>query len=306
MPGSALADHACHDGQGWTAYSYPYYEGREYNLPECRLAVARRQDGVKGSDPNMRYGLNELNVNGSYPGRRIWPLLDSFQRTIIWIEQTSTQWVLRNSPSGNPVKAWTRGSQKSLVVQGKGCMDDPSYNDSRVVIAFEPPDFDASWRVRGNVLASAIPSYVVDENGDGPRDGVYSTGCGSVPAAGGTTYELGSWAEFAPAETFVGEDGGARSYYTWNPRPNIGNAMYVAYNTTAIRAGGTVRAVVKARRYSSGALADTAQIMDYFGYCDPNVPAGATRPMGWWYSNIHRDNSSAVSRISGWVPVRAC
>ncbi len=238
-------------------------------------------------------------MNSTY-GRKIWPLLDSFQRTIIYLERTSTQWQLRTSPSAAPVAAWTKANNvDSVVVQGKGCMDDPNYNDSRVLVAFEPPNHDANWRVRGHVLASALPSSVVDSQGRGPRDPVYSTGCGGTASAGAHTVATGNFTPFTPSESFVGTDAVVRSYYTWNYRPNFGNAMYVAYNTTGIYAGGTVRAIIKAG-------ADTAQIMDYFGYCDPNVPSGQNKPMGWWYANLHPNNQAALSRVYGWVPVRAC
>lgn len=300
--------------EAFTTYPVPYpygapdpgADGRTgWNLPDCRWGYPGVGDRTEYKDRNRRYPFDDLktNPNPGYNNKKIWPLTDSFKRVLAYLDHSNGKWFIRPccSPS-NPPMYTENYTGLRLTLQGKACMDDESWRVNRAVISFDPQDDTAiEYRIRGFIQIAALPtSPDVQGLANNPE---YDTGCLPGTTQTAATNPISNPNYHASNERFVGEDDRDRAYQTWNAKANYGSAIYVAYPTTGVHGGGTATAIVRAG-------ADRAQILGYFGYCDPNVRQKSPARnfpvvMGWWYANIW-ENGTRKTRVNGYVGQRAC
>jgi hypothetical protein len=289
----------------WTVatrpYPYPFGEG-EHGLPESRRALAGTSDlgtaewARRGRKLNMRRALDTLARNAHLDGRRSWPLLDSFGREIALIERHADHWELSDPASGETVFVDHRLDPRQLEVQGRGCMIDDELERSHALIAFRALDRGGlvggasivPFRLRAFVNRAALP--LRNSEGRPIRRAIdrYDTGSGGSTITAGAP-DLLRDPGFSSDEGFLGEDGKQRSYATYNAKPPFRGAMYFSVNTTGVHGGGIARGVARA--------GDQFELLDRFGYGDPNVAAG--EPIATWvYGRL------VGTRMFGWVPAR--
>lgn len=282
------------DGDG--AYPYPF-RGRANNLPESRLAARGTADlgtdawARRGRRLNMRRGLSQLERNPDRDNRRVWPLVDSFGRPLAVLEQHSNRWDVNHPRTGE--RTYNDGTLDAdqILVQGRGCMVDARQERRYALVAFQANDPTqrggdiVPFRLRAFVDQRALP--LRDRRGRPLRSALdsYDPGCGG---SGLRTEAVRPVADpaFVNSERFLGEDGLARTYATYNSRRLYGGAIYLMVNTTGVHGGGIVRAVIQS--------ADGFARADGFGYCDPNVAQGSAVAR-WSYGRVEG------TRIWGWL-----
>jgi hypothetical protein len=277
-------------------YPYPFGPG-EHGLPESRSAVHGTSDlgtaewARRGRRLNMRRALDTLARNPERDGRRSWPLLDSFGRTIALIERHADSWELSDPATGQAVFIDRSLDRRQIEVQGRGCMVDDELERSHALVAFRALDRAAlpagasivPFRLRAFVDRSALPAPVRHDVDD------YDAGSGGSALTAGTPGELRD-PGFNSDEGFLGEDGKQRTYATYNAKPPFHGAIYFSVNTTGVHGGGIVRGVARA--------GDAFEPLDEFGYADPNVSDGGEPLATWVYGRL------GGTRMFGWVPVR--
>lgn len=282
-------------------YPYPFGQGA-HGLPESRSAIGGTADlgtaewARRGRRLNMRRALDTLAPNPELEGRRRWPLLDSFGRTIALIERHADHWELSDPATGQTIFADRTLDRRQIEVQGRGCMLGDELERSHALVAFRPLDRAAlpagasivPFRLRAFVNRSALPA----QNSDGrPIRGAvdnFDAGSGGSAITSGTSHVLRD-PGFSSEDGFVGEDGKQRSYATYNAKHPFGGAMYFSINTTGVHGGGIARGVARA--------GDAFERLDEFGYADPNVADGEPL-VTWLYGRL------VGTRMFGWVPVR--
>jgi hypothetical protein len=243
----------------------------------------------------MRRPLDELAGNPSEGRRQVWPLLDSFGRTVIILEHHSNRWELVDPDTGRALYEDRRRDADQLVVQGRGCMATPALERGHALVAFDAnqaPDGGGSFvqfRLRAFIDRRALPAR--NSRGQVVRGALdaYDVGCGGSPLPIGTTFPIRD-PGFDTDDRFVGEDGVARTLATYNAKPIFGGAIYLTANTSGVHGGGIVRGLVR--------MGDRFGRVDGFEYCDPNVPPGVPRRVRWSYGRVQG------TRMWGWLPER--
>jgi hypothetical protein len=86
-------------------------------------------------------------------------------------------------------------------------------------------------------------------------------------------------------------DGTRNSVDEYDAKPRFGNIVYFMSNTTAVKAGGITRGMVR--------VGTPVAKIDTFGYCDPSSDGTLT----WRYWSI-RTGVAARPRLYGWIPAR--
>jgi hypothetical protein len=86
-------------------------------------------------------------------------------------------------------------------------------------------------------------------------------------------------------------DGTRNSVDEYDAKPAFGNVVYFMSNTTAVKAGGITRGMVR--------VGTPVAKIDTFGYCDPSSDGTLT----WRYWSI-RTGVAARPRLYGWIPAR--
>lgn len=304
-----------HWQDGERAYDYPFGTSR-WSLPEARAARGGTID--RGSEAwlprklHMRRRFESLEPNPGAGGRRRWPLLDSLGRELCLLEQTDAGFEVTRPvtgeppepgagertglPTAEPIYASAAPSGLRLECQGRGCMDDERLEQAHALVKLDPRDRDAlpadasivPYRLAGFLARSALPER--NERGQAIRGGVddYDTGCGGSSLEILRAGPLGD-PGFDTRERFLGTDGLERTYATYDAKRPYGGAVYLSANTTGVRGGGIVRAVVRS--------SDVFEVLDELGYGDPNAVGG--RPVArWLYGRI------AGTRLHGWAPER--
>jgi hypothetical protein len=117
----------------------------------------------------------------------------------------------------------------------------------------------------------------------------FRVGCGQSSAPAGPARPLEDPRFDWRRHEFVGEDGLARTYATYNVKWLYGGARYLNVDTTGVHGGGIVRGLIRAR--------DPVEHIDALGYCDPNA-AGGDPVATWSYSRV------AGTRLEGWLADR--
>jgi hypothetical protein len=264
----------------------------------------------RGRELNLRLPLPGLEPNPDADGKRRWPMLDSLGRPLLVLEQDGGTFTATDPDKGfvtvepGSVVTFASGSgvlihqdrRARLSLQGRGAMADAELEASSALLAFDardrsdlPPGASiVPYRVRAFIARAALPRRSglrriraeVDRavTGDGESDlAVLSREPLSDPS-------------FRHDERFVGEDGRARTYATYNAKPPYGDAIYLTVNTTGVHGGGIVRAVARE--------GDEVEILDELP--DPDTNAEGGTPIARW-----RFVRLAGTPICGWVPTRA-
>ena len=286
--------------QAGTPYPYPFSDA-SFGLPDSRTGRAGVLDaGTQalaraGRRINMRLTLDTLERNPEEGGRRRWTLVDSLGRELAVIEQHRDRWELSEPQDGPVIYRDMRRSRGHLLVQGRGCMVDDQLEERHALVAFNAGDRSTippgasiiPYRLRAFIDRRALPPRIGLARVRGAVDG-FAAGCGESPAGEGVLTTLED-PGFGHAERFLGTDGRARTYATYNAKRPYGGAIYLSINTTGVHGGGIVRGVARA--------GDELELLDEIGYCDPNAASG-TPVAGWIYGRV------AGTRLAGWVPER--
>jgi hypothetical protein len=247
----------------------------------------------------MRRYVASLERNPAEDHRRRWPLVDSLGRPLALIEQYHDRWELVDPDSRSTLYVDHVPNPRKLLVQGRGAMVSDELEESHALLAFNAADRSTippgasivPFRLRAFIDRRALPRHnsawqrirgVIDR---------YAAGAGDVEtrSAAAQAQPLADPGFDSNADKFVGHDGRARTYATYNAKPPYGGAMYLLINTPGVLGGGIVRGVVRA--------GDDFEPMDEFGYADPNVRLGAPPVATWLYGGV------SGTRLAGWVPV---
>ena len=291
---------------GETPYPYPFTRGRPHDLPESRVARLRTEDlgtqawAERGRELNRRRALDFLLPNPDAGNRQRWTIRDSLGRRLAVVEKHSNRWDLHHPETNELLYSDYTLKPDQLEVQGIGCMADEAREAQSALVAFRAGDRSAlaedqsivPFQLRGFIARAALPER--NRRGQPVREGLegYDTGCGSSELRAARARTISS-PEFVPGpdgDRFLGEDGIARTYATYNAKRLFGRgAIYVLVNTTGVHGGGIVRGVAQ--------VDDTFEEVDGMVYCDPNVTEGKPRAR-WSYGRV------AGTRLFGWLPTR--
>ena len=288
----------------WTdpvnAYPYPFEAGREHSLPTARRARLGTRDLGKGEwgerRLHMRRAFAALERNPAEGGAVRWPLLDSLGRTLCVLEQGAGGVDVLDPQSGALVHREAGGAAEQFEAQGRACMQDAGLEARHALIKLRVIDRSAlqygaslvPYGLAGFVDRAALPTrnarrLAIRADVDG-----YRTGCGGSALATMSSAPIGD-PGFDSRDRFLGTDGIARTYATYNAKGPYDSARYVMMNTTGVFGGGIVRAVLRAD--------DVFERLDEMAYPDPNAEQGV--PIcRWYYGRV------AGTRIFGWVPER--
>jgi hypothetical protein len=288
---------------GGTPYPYPFGLG-EYGLPESRCARSGTEDlGTQAWARerrylNMRRRFDALEPNPDAGGRASWPVVDSFGRPLATIERAIDSWVLSHPETEARLYADSSLDPGKLEVQGRGCMVDDDLEEGYALVAFHAADRSGlrpgeslvGYGLRAFIPRAALPKR--NARGQRIRADVddYDAGCGGSDLPPGAPAPLED-PGFASSERFLGEDGIARSYATYNAKAPFEGAIYFSVNTTGVHGGGIARGVARA--------GDLFEPVDEFDYPDPNHSPDLPPLAKWTYGRL------AQTRMWGWVPVRA-
>lgn len=271
---------------------YPYpWGGQGRNMPNSRVGRRGTVDAglhVLNWKAHARRDFQELRPNPRYERRRIWPVVDSLGRRICWVELHSNRWDIHLNPDGPPVYADYKPDEHQFELQGRGAMKTAALERRHALVSFNANSGDDfwKWRFRGFISRNALP--IKNNRGQKIRSVVddYDTKGGGSRLAVSETINYPDPA-FGPDERFYGTDGIRRSYSTYNIRHGLGEIYYLMMNTTGVRGGGIVRAVLRA--------ADALEVQDWIAYSDPN----GMSPVRWRYCRVRG------VPISGWTIQRA-
>jgi hypothetical protein len=289
---------------GEHVYPYPF-NGTPYGLPPSRrgrhgaLDAGTQALASKGRLINMRRYIASLDRNPEEDHRRRWPLVDSLGRPLALIEQHDDRWELLDPVTRSSIYVDHVLNPRKLLVQGRGAMASDDLEESHALLAFNAGDRSTipqgasivPYRVRAFIDRRALPGH--NSAWQRIRGAIDRYAAGEGDAEPGSaepqTQPLADPGFDSNADKFVGHDGRARTYATYNAKPPYGGAMYLLINTPGVLGGGIVRGVVRA--------GDGFEPLDEFGYPDPNVRLGARPVATWLYGRV------SGTRLAGWVPV---
>lgn len=298
-PASAF-ESGCPDwGDGQNAYPYA-----NYDLPECRLAVDATRDygtqalRTEGTHINMRRDLGMLERNRDAKGNRVrWPMVDSFGRTLAYLEFRKNRWETEHPETGRTIYRDYVLDDDQFTVQGRGCMVSDVLESQYALVAFSANDRSTipagasivPYQIRAFIHRDALPE--TNAAGQPIRGAIddYVAGCGASDLTPAAPVALPDTDYDSNAHQFYGEDGRARTYATYNVKHLYQNARYFLINTTGTHGGGIVRGVVQPP--------DVVGQVDGFGYCDPNGITAS--PVATW-----TQARVGATRMYGFLPRR--
>jgi hypothetical protein len=286
----------------WTeaGAAYPYPFGGEFGLPDARVArngivdAGTQALARSGQQINMRQRLDALEPQ-PVSGLRRWPLVDSLGRELAQLEKLGNRWQLLEPGGGDVIYMDQQNSRGHLLVQGRGCMVNDELEESHALVAFNAGDRRTlpegasivPFRLRAFIDRRALPKRRGFTRVRTMLDDFFA-GSDADPGGHGPVDELAD-PGFSSSERFLGIDGRARTYATYNGKPPYHGAIYISINTTGVHGGGIVRGVAQ--------VGDEIERVDEIGYGDPNSESG-TPVATWYYGRV------AGTRLAGWIPER--
>jgi hypothetical protein len=275
----------------------PRFEGRVckppagHHIADCRVARRGTPDlsraawrALRGKEVSIDVKVDGVASNPAAHGARSWPMLDSLAQPMGTLEMSAAGRRTVRGLDG------TIHRVAGLHMRGHGCA----------------ASFDQQTRftlVQIMLLPSGGTQAFVDA---AALDQATASGQAALAAFDA---QLGGGTACAPAGKEIGgvrklqnprvgavaharlSNGKVNSVDEYDAKPAFGNIVYFMSNTTAVKAGGITRGMVR--------VGTPVAKIDTFGYCDPSSDDTLT----WRYWSI-RTGVPGRPRLYGWIPAR--
>lgn len=275
----------------------PRFEGRVckppqgHKIADCRIARRGTPDlsragwrALRGKEVSIDVKVDGVAPNPAAGGARSWPIVDSLAQPMGTIEM---------SAAGRRTIRGLDGTIHRVVgmhMRGRGCA--ASLDQQRRFTLLQLMTFPSGGTqafVDTAALDQATPSgRAALAAFDAQLGG--GTACGPGGREIGRVRTLQNPRVGAVAHARL-SDGTINSVDEYDAKPAFGNVVYFMSNTTAVRAGGITRGMVR--------VGTPVAKVDTFGYCDPSSDGTLT----WRYWSI-RTGVPGRPRLYGWIPAR--
>ncbi len=275
----------------------PRFEGRVckppsgHHIADCRLARRGTPDlsraawrGLRGREVSIDVKVQGIAPNPAAGGARSWPMLDSLGQPMGTLEM---------SAAGRRTIRGLDGTIHRVVglhMRGRGCA--ASLDQQRRFGLLQLMLFPSGG------TQAFVDTAAMDQTTPDGRAALAAfadqLGGGTACAPGGR--EIGGVRKLQnPRVGAVAHarlsNGKINSVDEYDAKPAFGNVVYFMSNTTAVRAGGITRGMVR--------VGTPVAKIDTFGYCDPSSDDTLT----WRYWSI-RTGVAGRPRLYGWIPAR--
>jgi len=266
---------------------------RGHRIADCRVAKHGAPDlsrsafhALRDQEVTISARIEGLAPNPAAGGARDWPLLDSLGQPMGRLRAGDAGRFELVALDGTPFYA------SRVNVRGRGCAasaDQAARFALFQVIAARAPasgtqGFVDSAALDGTSLSGrAALTAFVNQRGGG-------TGCGPAAREIGRVRRLADPRVGTSAHARL-SDGTLNSVTEYDAKRAFGNVVYFMSNTTAVKAGGIARGMVR--------LGTPVAKADLFAYCDPSSDGTLT----WRYWSI-RTGVKSRPRLYGWIPGR--
>jgi len=277
----------------------PRFEGRAckpprgHRIADCRVAKHGAPDlsrsafyALRDQEVTISARIEGLAPNPAAGGARDWPLLDSLGQPMGRLRASDAGRFELVALDGTPFYA------SRVNVRGRGCAASADQSARfalfQVIAARAPASgtqgFVDSAALDGTSLSGrAALTAFVNQRGGG-------TGCGPPAREIGRVRRLADPRVGTSAHARL-SDGTINSVTEYDAKRAFGNVVYFMSNTTAVKAGGIARGMVR--------LGTPVAKADLFAYCDPSSDGTLT----WRYWSI-RTGVKSRPRLYGWIPGR--
>ena len=273
----------------------PRFEGRVckppsgHHIADCRLARRGTPDlsraawrALRGKEVSVDVEIDGLAPNPAAGSARSWPMIDSLAQPMGTLDVT---------PAGRRTVRHLDGSVHRVTgmhMRGHGCA--ASLDQQRRFMLLQV-------MAQGGGTQAFVDTAALDQ--------ATASGQQALAVFDG---QLGGGTECAPAGREISavrklqnprvgafaharlSSGVINSVDEYDAKPAYGNVVYFMSNTTAVRAGGITRGMVR--------VGTAVAKVDTFGYCDPSSDGTLT----WRYWSIH--TGIPGRGLYGWIPAR--
>ncbi len=260
-----------------------------HKIADCRVARRGTPDlsraawrALRGQEVTISVKVGGLAPNPAAGGARSWPMIDSLGQPMGTLEMADSGRRVVRRLNG------TTGRVTSTFMRGRGCA--ASLDQQRRFMLLQV-------LARGGGTQAFVDTAALDQ-----------TTLDGRAALTAFANQLGGGTECAPAGREISRvrklanprvgavaharlsNGTFNSVDEYDAKPAYGNTVYFMSNTTAVRAGGITRGMVR--------VGTAVAKVDTFGYCDPSSDGTLT----WRYWSIHTGISGRG--LFGWIPTR--
>jgi hypothetical protein len=273
----------------------PRFEGRVckppagHEIADCRVARRGTPDlsraawrALRGEEVTIDVEVEGLAPNPAAGGARSWPMIDSLAQPMGTIEM---------APDGRRSVRRLDGSVHRVTgthMRGRGCA--ASLDQQRRYMLLQV-------MARGGGTQAFVDTAALDQTTLSGRAALtaFANQLGGGTACAPAGREISRVRKLAnPRVGAVAHarlsNGTINSVDEYDAKPAYGNVVYFMSNTTAVKAGGITRGMVR--------VGTAVAKVDTFGYCDPSSDGTLT----WRYWSIH--TGIPGRGLYGWIPAR--
>jgi hypothetical protein len=273
----------------------PRFEGRVckppsgHRIADCRIARRGTPDlsraawrALRGKEVTIDVEVESIAPNPAAAGARSWPMLDSLGQPMGSIEMAA---------DGRRSVRRLDGTVHRITgthMRGHGCAASLDQQGRFTLLQVMAQGGGTQAFVDTAALDQATPSGQA-------ALAAFNAQLGGGPQCAPAAREIGAVRKLAnPRVGAVAHarlsDGTINSVGEYDAKPAYGNVVYFMSNTTAVKAGGITRGMVR--------IGTAVAKIDTFGYCDPSSDDTLT----WRYWSIH---TGVPGRgLYGWIPAR--
>jgi hypothetical protein len=275
----------------------PRFEGRVckppsgHHIADCRIARRGTPDfsraawrALRGKEVSIDVKVDGVAPNPAAGGARSWPLLDSLAQPMGALEMSAAGRRTVRGLDG------TIHRVTGLHMRGHGCAAnlDQQARFTLMQIMISPSGgtqafVDTAALDQATASGQAALASFNAQLGGG-------TACAPAGKEIGGVRKLQNPRVGAVAHARL-SNGKINSVDEYDAKPAFANIVYFMSNTTAVKAGGITRGMVR--------VGTPVAKIDTFGYCDPSSDDTLT----WRYWSI-RTGVAARPRLYGWIPAR--
>ena len=277
----------------------PRFEGRVckppagHRIADCRLGKHRTPDlsraafyALRDQEVTISVRIDGLAPNPAAAGARDWRLLDSLGQPMGRVRASAAGRFELVAFDGRAFYA------SRVNIRGRGCAASADQSERFAlfqIIASRAPAsgtqafVDSAALDQTSISGRAALTAFEHQRGGG-------TGCGPAGREAGRLRRLANPRVGATAHARL-SNGTINSVTEYDAKAAFGNVVYFMSNTTAVKAGGITRGMVR--------VGTPYAKVDSFTYCDPSSDGTLT----WRYWSI-RTGNPARPRLYGWIPGR--
>jgi hypothetical protein len=273
----------------------PRFEGRVckppagHRIADCRVARRGTPDlsraawrALRGQEVTIAVKVDGLAPNPAAGGARSWAMIDSLAQPMGTLEFAADGRRTVRRLDG------TVGRVTSTYMRGRGCAASLDQQARFMLLQV---------RARGGGVQAFVDTAALDQTTLDGRAALtaFASQLGGGTACARAGREISRVRKLAnPRVGAVAHarlsNGTINSVDEYDAKPAYGNVVYFMSNTTAVKAGGITRGMVR--------VGTAAAKVDTFGYCDPSSDGTLT----WRYWSIH--TGVAGRGLYGWIPTR--